>query len=483
MFGRKFFYIAGLAIFILMSLMCGLSNTMTQIIAFRGIQGIGGGMMMANAFTVIADLFPPAERGKYQGFMSGIFGLSSIIGPALGGFITDTMSWHWVFFVNIPLGVLIIILFVLFFPNLRPSILKHKIDYWGAATLVLAVVPAMLALTWAGVEYPWSSLQIVGMFVFSALMTVLFVMIERRSEEPIMPLWLFKNRIVAISELVIFLTAFGMFGGIVFIPLFFQGVLGSTATVSGSFLTPMMLGMVAGSFVSGQLLSRAGGHYRLLGAIGVGIMAVGMALLSRMTVETSYTRAVVNMAVTGLGLGTTMPCFIIAVQNAVPFHVMGVATSSTAFFRSIGGTLGLAIFGSVMNNRFAAELINGLPAALKAALPPEQLASLANNPQVLVSAEAQTQLKAILEQLGPQGTVLFEQTLAVLRQALASALSQVFLLALLILIAAFIVNLFIKEIPLQKQQMLAGDLGSLDREQIRRTEAQDAGKTPRDNTR
>jgi MFS family permease len=245
----------------------------------------------------------------------------------------------------------------------------------------------------------------------------------------------------------------------------------------------MMLGMVAGSFVSGQLLSRAGGHYRLLGAIGVGIMAVGMALLSRMTVETSYTRAVVNMAVTGLGLGTTMPCFIIAVQNAVPFHVMGVATSSTAFFRSIGGTLGLAIFGSVMNNRFAAELISGLPAALKAALPPEQLASLANNPQVLVSAEAQTQLKAILEQLGPQGTVLFEQTLAVLRQALASALSQVFLLALLILIAAFIVNLFIKEIPLQKQQMPVGDLGSLDREQIRRTEAQDVGKRPRDNTR
>jgi EmrB/QacA subfamily drug resistance transporter len=483
MFGRKFFYIAGLAIFILMSLMCGLSNTMTQIIAFRGIQGIGGGMMMANAFTVIADLFPPAERGKYQGFMSGIFGLSSIIGPALGGFITDTISWHWVFFVNIPLGVLIIILFVLFFPNLRPSILKHKIDYLGAATLVLAVVPAMLALTWAGVEYPWSSLQIIGMFVFSALMTVLFVMIERRSEEPIMPLWLFKNRIVAISELVIFLTAFGMFGGIVFIPLFFQGVLGSTATISGSFLAPMMLGMVLGSFVSGQLLSRAGGHYRLLGAIGVGIMAVGMALLSRMTVETSYMRAVVNMVVTGLGLGTTMPCFIIAVQNAVPFHVMGVATSSTAFFRSIGGTVGLAIFGSVMNNRFAAELINGLPAALKAALPPEQLASLANNPQVLVSAEAQTQLKAILEQLGPQGTVLFEQTLAVLRQALASALSQVFLLALLILIAAFIVNLFIKEIPLQKQQMPAGDLGSLDREQIRRTEAQDAGKTPQDNTR
>jgi EmrB/QacA subfamily drug resistance transporter len=262
MYGRKFFYIGGLVVFVLSSFLCGLSQTMTQIIIFRGVQGIGAGVMMANAFTVIGDIFPPAERGKYQGFMSGVFGLSSIIGPTLGGYLTDSLSWHWVFFVNIPLGILIIILFIIFFPNFRPDSLKHKIDYPGLSLLILTVVPAMLALSWGGVEYPWSSVQIVGMFIFSAVMLALFIFVESRSQEPIIPLSLFKNRVVAISELVIFFTAFGMFGGIIFVPLFFQGVLGATATTSGSFLTPMMLGNVAGSFISGQLLSRAGGHYK-----------------------------------------------------------------------------------------------------------------------------------------------------------------------------------------------------------------------------
>jgi len=252
MYGRKFFYLGGLCLFILASVLCGLSNTMTQIVAFRGIQGIGAGVMMANAFTVIGDIFPPAERGKYQGFMSAVFGLSSIVGPTLGGYITDTISWHWVFFINVPLGVIVILLFIFFFPNFRPDNLKHSIDYPGLVLLILTVVPTMLALSWGGVEYPWSSIQIISMFTLSAIALVLFIFVERRSKEPILPLSLFQNRIVAVSELVIFFTAFGMFGGIVFIPLFFQGVLGATATLSGSFLTPMMLGNVVGSFISGH---------------------------------------------------------------------------------------------------------------------------------------------------------------------------------------------------------------------------------------
>ncbi len=240
--------------------------------------------MMANAFTVIGDIFPPAERGKYQGLVAGVFGLSSIIGPTLGGFITDNPhSWHWVFFVNIPLGVVIAALFIFFFPPLRPDQLKHKIDYLGIATLILAVVPMLVALTWGGVEYPWGSVRIISMFVFSAAMILLFILFESRAEEPIIPLWILKKPIVGVSIFIIFITGVGMFGGIIFIPLFFQGVLGQSATNSGAFLTPMMLGLVAGSVISGQLLSRAGGHYRILGMVGLAIMAVGMFMLSRMS--------------------------------------------------------------------------------------------------------------------------------------------------------------------------------------------------------
>lgn len=456
MYGRKYLYIAGIALFMLSSLMCGLSNTMIQIIIWRGIQGIGAGIMMANAFTVIGDLFPPAERGKYQGFISANFGLSSIIGPVLGGFITDTLSWHWVFFVNIPLAAIIIILFIFFFPHLKPAGPQQHVDYAGAITLILTVVPAMLALSWAGVDYPWVSIQIMGMFAFSLVMGVLFVLIEQRSIEPILPLSLFRNRIVAPTEIVIFFTGFAMFGGIIFVPLFFQGVLGLSATTSGSFLTPMMLGMVFGSFLSGQLLSRAGGHYRVLGAIGLAFMAVGIGLLSRMTAETSYTMAVVNIILTGFGLGITMPSYIIAIQNAVPYEILGVATSSAAFFRSIGGAVGLAVLGSAMNNRFALELVQNLPQQMKTNIPPEQLDFLAHNPRALVSPDAQSQLKGIFEQMGPQGAALFEQAIQALKQALSSALSQVFLIGLVVLVIAFIANLFIKEIPLRKQHTRSG---------------------------
>ncbi|MFC2068079.1 MDR family MFS transporter [Chloroflexota bacterium] len=458
MYGRKWFYVTGLVIFVGASLLSGLSQTMMQLIIFRGVQGIGAGIMMANALTAIGDLFPPAERGKYMGFMSGIFGLSSIIGPILGGFITDTLSWNWVFFVNIPIGISIIILFIFFFPNFRPDNSTHKVDYAGVVALIFSVVPFMLAISWGGIEYPWRSFQIIGMLIFSAIMSTLFVFIEQRSKEPIMPLGLFRNRIVTFSEVVIFLTAFGMFGGIIFIPLFFQGVLGTTATTSGSFLMPMMLGVVFGSFLSGQALSRTGGHYRIQGAIGIGIMALSMFLLSIMTVETNYTTIVFNIVLLGFGLGITMPLYTIAVQNAVPYNFLGVATSSTAFFRSLGGSVSLAIFGSVMNNRFSSELVSSLPPVVKKAIPPETLASLAHNPQALVNPQAQAQLRIIFNQLGSQGADLFKEMLRTLRSALSSAISEVFLIGLYVLIIGFIINLFIKEIPLRKHHMPTSSL-------------------------
>lgn len=454
-YGRKWFYTAGILIFIVGSLFCGLSQSMTQIVAARGFQGIGAGIMMANSFTVIGDLFPPAERGKYQGAITAVFGLSSIIGPLLGGFITDNISWHWIFYINIPLGILVLALFIFYFPNFRPDNQKHRIDYMGAAALILAVVPAMLALSWGGSEYSWTSAEIVGMFVFSAIMAALFVFIEKRSSEPIIPLWIFRNRIISVSMVVIFLTGFGMFGGIVFIPLFFQGVLGMSATASGSFTMPMMLGMVGGSFFSGQALSRAGGHYKILGIIGLAIMAAGMFLLTRLSLSTSYGTAVADIVILGFGLGITMPLYTIVVQNAVPYQVLGAATSTAPFFRSIGASFGLAILGSTMTTSFATDFIGRLPSAVKAIIPSAQLSSLASNPQVLVSPQAQEQMKNLLNQMGPQGAELFQQLLQALRQALNSSLTEAFFISFVLVLVALAVHLFIKEVPLRKHHMLS----------------------------
>ena len=455
MYGRKHFYTAGITVFILGSLLSGLSQTMTQIIVFRGLQGIGAGIMMANAFIVIGDLFPPAERGKYQGLISAVFGISAIIGPTLGGFITDAFSWHLVFYINIPLGIGIIILFIFFFPNFRLGNLKHRIDYAGITALVVAIVPLLLALSWGGTEYPWASAPVIGMFALSAVAIILLPIIESRSDEPIIPLAIFRNPVVAVSIPIIFFTGFTMFGGIIFIPLYFQGVLGLSATASGSFLTPMMLGQVVGSFGSGQLLARAGGHYRRQGALGLVTMALGLALLSKITPETSYAIAIVDIVLVGFGLGVTLPLYTIAVQNAVSYNVLGAATSAVPFFRSMGGAVGLAIFGSVMTNRFASDFAAKLPETIKAVIPPQLLSSVTNSAQALLSFQVQDQLKALFSQFGQQGAIFYEQTLQVLREALNSGLKEIFIIALIVTILAFIINLFLKEIPLRKQHVLA----------------------------
>jgi len=452
MYGRKPFYIAGIVIFTIASFLSGLSQSMMQLIIFRGIQGIGAGVMIANAFTVIADIFPPAERGKYQGIISAVFGLSAIIGPSLGGFITDTLSWHWIFFVNVPIGTAVVILFVLFFPDIRPAPgHHHQVDYSGIITLSGGVTALLLALSWGGSEYPWSSFPVIGLLVLFVALLASFLYIETKSREPIIPLSLFGNRIVAVSGIVVFLTAFGMFGAITFVPLFFQGVLGATATASGGFLTPMILGQVSGSFTSGQLLSRAGGHYRIQGFVGLLLVCTGTFLLSRMSVETGYGTAVINIIMTGFGLGMTFPLYTIAVQNTVPYSMLGVATSSVPFIRSIGASVGLAIFGSTMTSRFAAEFTGNLSPALKAILPASQIDSLASNPQVLISTASQAELKNLLMQASPQGNQLFIQLQEILRQALSSALREVFIISLITAGVALGVHLFIKEIPLRKE--------------------------------
>ena len=448
-YGRKGFFIVGIVIFLAGSLASGFSQTMNQLIAVRAVQGLGGGIIMANSFISIADLFPPADRGKYQGMIAAVFGLSSVIGPMLGGFITDNLSWHWIFFVNLPLGVPVVILFVRFFPGHGGSGRSHQLDYAGMGALILAVVPLLVGLSWGGAQYAWTSPQVIGALGLAAVMTAVFIAVEVRASEPVMPLGIYRNPVLSVSLIAIFLTGFGMFGGIIFIPLFFQGVLGASATGSGSFLTPMLLGVVVGAALSGQALSRLGGHYRIQGLAGIATMAAGLFLISRMTVDTSFARAVFNIVVMGFGLGSTFPVFTIAVQNSVPHNIVGVATSATQFYRSIGGTLGLAVLGSAMASRFASGLSASLPTAVKDALPPGGLYDLTNNPQVMMNPDALAGLQAMFSQQGPRSAELASQLLQALRSALASAIGDIFVISLAVVAVAFVATAFLREIPLQ----------------------------------
>ena len=444
MYGRKWFFVVGMVIFTLGSFLCGMSQSMTQLIIFRAFQGIGFGVMSALGFIVIADIFPPEERGKYGGLMAGVFGLSTIIGPTLGGYLTDALSWRWCFFAPLPIGIIIILLFIFMFPQLKSGQAKHRVDYGGVIAMTLFIAPLILALTWAGVDYAWGSPVIIGLLAFSVVMLAGFIMVENRAGEPIIPLKLFKSRVVTVCSIVAFLMGAAFFPVITFIPLYFQGVLGATATASGGFLTPMMLSAAIGSFISGQLLSRAGGHYRLQGAVGFTISAVGFFLLTRMTPETSYAVAIVNIIIVGFGNGLIMPIHTIAVQNTVPYSIMGTATSMIQLLRPLGGVFGLAVVGSILNNTFASSFIGNLSSGVKAVVSPEQLAAIVDNPQALVSVEAQAQLQGLFAGMGSQGTVLFEQMLSTLRNALNSALVQVFIVFLVVTVLGLLANFFLK---------------------------------------
>ncbi|MEK7848887.1 MAG: MDR family MFS transporter, partial [Chloroflexota bacterium] len=354
-YGRKPLYLAGIGVFILGSILSGLSQTMMQLIVFRGLQGLGAAVIMANAFAIVGDIFPPAERGKWQGVFGAVFGISSIIGPLTGGYITDNLSWRWVFYVNLPVGLAAAIVLIWAMPHLRDRSVQRKIDFAGAATLVAAVVSLLLALTWAGNTYPWASPQVLGLIAFAAAMSYLFWEIEKRAPEPVLPPTLFANRIFNVAVGVTFLTGIAMFGAIIFLPLFIQAVIGASATSSGAVLTPMMFSVVLGSFASGQIISRTG-RYRFLGVAGLGLVVVGLYLFSRMGTETSYATVVRNMVVMGVGLGTTFPIYLISVQNAFPHRLLGIVTSSIQFFRSTGATFGAAVMGSLLASRMSAHL-------------------------------------------------------------------------------------------------------------------------------
>jgi EmrB/QacA subfamily drug resistance transporter len=425
LYGRKLFLVVGVVLFLIGSALCAAAQSMTDLILFRGFQGIGAGCIQAMAFTTIADLFPPAKRGRVSGVFGSVFGLASVLGPTLGGALTDGPGWRWVFLVNIPLGLASLTVLVLWFPNIRRVYaVRPRVDVLGALALLLSVVPLLLALSWGGRDYAWDSPLIVGMLALGLLMGAAFIWLEARAAEPIIPLSLFHNTGIATCIAAVALTAMGMFGTVLFIPLFIQGVIGSSATQSGAVLTPLMLSLIVSSTIAGQLLSRFG-RYRWLAITGVGLAGFGMLLLSGMRVDTDYIVVVRNMIVIGLGLGITFPVFTLAVQNAVDQRMLGAATSTLQFFRSMGGALGVAIFGSILTNSFGSALRAALPFEISSGLTSAQFDRLANPQALMNPAGAGAVLRGIADPNGP----VAELYLAAIRQALAFALHNVFLLA------------------------------------------------------
>ena len=432
LFGRKPFLLAGMIGFVAASALCGLSQDMTQLIIARGVQGIFGGVLFATVFSVIGDLFSASARGRAQGLFGGVFGLASIVGPTAGGFITDHWSWRWVFEVNIPVGILAVAVVAIGLPYVKSKASWRDIDFVGAFTLAAGVVPLLIALTITR-DHAWTSLPVVGLLALAVVMLAAFVVVETRVEHPIVPLELFKNATFTVSMIVSFLTAFGMFGSILFTPLVFQGVLGISATNSGALITPMMFGLLGASTVTGFVMLRIR-YYRFLGTLGVAVMIFGMWLLSQIVPGTPEWRVVADLIVVGLGLGMTFPLYLTAIQTALPKQYLGVATSQIQFWRNLGGTVGSAILGAVLANR--------LPDYLKTRvtelhLPPQVAAGLPKN------ANPNSILDPVLLAKLPAAFV------HAIRLALSDTLHDIYLFAGLVLVIALISTVFLREVPLQ----------------------------------
>jgi EmrB/QacA subfamily drug resistance transporter len=455
LFGRKPFLLAGMIGFVVASALCGQSHAMLELVVFRTIQGIFGGMLFATVFAVIGDLFPPSQRARLAGLFGAVFGLSSIVGPTAGGYITDTWGWRWVFYVNLPVGIIAVMLVVATMPFVRSSASLRDIDFKGAAALVAGLVPLMVALSITR-DHGWTSPEVLGLLGIAAVILAVFFVLEIRTDHPIVPFDLFKNSTFSVSMIVGFLSGFGMFGTIVFVPLIYQGVLGVSATNSGQLLTPMMLGLISASIVVGQLMTRIR-LYRFLGTAGVGIMLLGMWLLSQVTVNTSSLEVVRDIVIVGAGLGTTFPLYLTAVQSALPRSFLGVASSQVQFWRQIGGTIGTAILGSVLSQRLPIHIQEQV-ASLHL---PQQATGLVGrgggSPQTLFDPAqlAASRAKAV-SGLGSQGAAVFDQVLHAVRVALASTLHEVFLYGGVVLIVALVASVFLKDVPLRARQP-AGD--------------------------
>ena len=450
LFGRKPIFLFGVVVFLIGSALSGASQSMNQLIAFRALQGIGAGALMPIAIAIVGDLFTPRERGKWQGVTGGVWGISAIIGPTLGGWITQNASWRWVFYVNLPIGIAALLVLIFLMPTLRGRAKEISIDYVGAALLVLGTVPLLLGFTWAGSQYDWLSPQIFGLFSVAFISLASFIIyearLERRGGQPIIEPSLFKNSIFSVSTLITTIFGMALFGGIFFIPLYVQGVVGSSATSSGLILTPLMLTSVAGSIVSGQLVSRLG-RYKWIAILGMLVSVAGVVLLARLNVNSTNNDVLVAMLVLGLGLGIGMSLYTLIVQNALPTKI-GQSTATLTFFRQIGGTIALAAMGSVMTAAYLPAFHSALPTAILHAVPAQYLAAF-NNPQILLSPTTLAQIESHAAAMGPQSVAMLHQIIEAVKIGLTQGIHNVFLLSLGLMIVGLIAVFFLKEIPLK----------------------------------
>ncbi|MGN6251569.1 MAG: DHA2 family efflux MFS transporter permease subunit [Marmoricola sp.] len=425
LYGRKTFFQAAIVIFLIGSVLSGISQTMVELIAFRAIQGIGGGGLMIGAQAIVGDVVSPRDRGRYQGFFGAVFGVTSVLGPLLGGFFVDHLTWRWVFYINLPIGAVALVATAIVLPP-PPQRISHVIDYLGTLLLAGAATSLVLLTTLGGTTYPWGSGPIWTLAVLGVVLIGLFVVVERRAAEPVLPLRLFGNRVFTVASLVGFVVGFAMFGAITYLPQYMQVVRGQSPTSSGLQLLPLMAGLLLTSTTSGILISRWG-RYKVFPIAGTAMMTLGMWLLSHLGVGTPAIQYTVFMFVLGVGIGGVMQVLVIAVQNVVPYSDLGVATSGATFFRSIGGSFGTAVFGAIFANQLTGNLrhyLAGTP--VPSGFDPQQGAS----PAAL----------ATLPPAVHDGFI----------HAYAASLHTVFLWAVPIAAIAFVLTWFLREVPLRQ---------------------------------
>ncbi|HEX8940020.1 MAG TPA: MDR family MFS transporter [Candidatus Limnocylindrales bacterium] len=451
LYGRKPFLLGGITIFLLGSALSGLSQEMWQLILFRGIQGIGAGSLFPISLAVIGDLFTPAERGKYQGLFGAVFGLSALVGPALGGFLTDTLSWHWIFYINLPIGLLSLVVIARVLPTFhgKPGRLRD-LDWAGAAVFAVGIALFLVGLTNKQTG-DWTDVAVGGLVGAGLVILAVFLFIETRATEPIIPLTLFRDRTYSGSIAATFLASFGFFSAVIFLPLYFQLVLGRSATISGYEMFPLLIGVIGASIAAGQVVARTG-RYKLLILGSMAVLALGSYLLTNLHADTDIWALRAWMLVVGLGIGPTLAVFTIVVQNAVPFSKLGVATSSLTFFRQIGGSVGLAMVGSY----FGSQLRTNIPTQLSSAhLPaqitqgfgnsnfdPNQLTAVGGNLGSQILADVPAQARAFVEPFIPQ-------IVKAIFEAVSISIGQVFWFGVAASLLGLVAALAIKELPLR----------------------------------
>ncbi|HWZ19858.1 MAG TPA: MDR family MFS transporter [Ktedonobacteraceae bacterium] len=455
LFGRKPIMLVGIVVFLTGSALSGSAQSMNQLIAFRAFQGLGAAALEPMAITIIGDLFPPRERGKWQGVSGSIYALAAILGPLAGGWITDNASWRWVFYVNIPIGILAMLVLVFLMPTLRRKTGRVSIDYIGAALLILGTVPLLLGFTLAGNQYAWLSPQIIGLFGGAVVILIVFVFyaarLERQGREPIFEPGLIKDsvRIYGVSLLVTVIYSVSLYGTAFAIPLFAQGVLGTSATNSGLILMPFMLTAIGGSVLSGLALTLTG-KYKWVAILGVVIDVVGTLMLVRLDASSSYTQLLVAMLVLGIGVGSGLAVYTTVVQNVYPKKI-GEVSSTLIFFRQLGGTIGLSAMGSVLVSSYVPAYHAKLPETLLHFLPASILNAF-DNPLILLSPNTLSQIRSGFSGYGEQGNVAFNMLLQAVKMGLAQSIHNVFVLSLVVILFGLIAVFFLKEIPLRRRK-------------------------------